>query len=336
VLALGGLLAGQPRRGPWWGGWIAALLALFALGSGLLAAATVLGIGTFVVVTDLLWRRSPRTETKGAARPGFGRTALQLLAVLALLVLGWSLRAVVPQHEALRAHSPAQFGAVFFRCLSWPWVDSGWLWLGLQAPWLWLVARRCLRRLPPDPREQFILGLGLLAVLHAAAVAYTRGAGLPEARPLSRYQDALLFGVAANLLVLLNFAEPNRAGRIAALGWTGVLLAGLLTLTTADFSLSLPFKRAQGAAGLAQVRAYLATHDPAVFTPEGKFFPLHPDPAVVRHVLDDPQLRPVLPREFSNSSLRPPWLIEFSPWLTMASAGGLLLMAIKSPRPAKA
>jgi hypothetical protein len=258
-----------------------------------------------------------------------------LLPIFILVALGWSLRVEVPQHEPLRAHSLAQFSAVFLRCLSWPWVDSGCLWPILQAPLVWLVAEVFRRRTPPAPVERFLLGLGLLAVLHAAAVAYTRGAGLFESRPLSRYQDPLLLGVAANFFILLRFSAHSRPGRIATLLWSGTLLAGLLTLTTTNLSLHLPFKRHQDAISLTQGRAYLATNDPMVFTQEPAQATLHPNIAVVQRVLDDPQLRRVLPREFSDEKARPPWVIEYSPWLTLLSTSGLIFMAIKCSRPVK-
>ena len=306
VLALAGLLLGSPLKRNWWLGWLAGLLTLFALGSGLLAAVTVLLLNGLVMLLTLLAHRpSDSKETTNDRFPS-GQVICAALAVLALVGLGWALSVEVPRHAPLRAHSLTQFSAVFFRCLSWPWVDSAWLWLILQAPLGCFIAQLLHRRTAPHAIGKFALGLGLLAVLHAAAVAYSRGAGLVDARPLSRYHDPLLFGVVANGFVLLKFAGQGRTGRIAALLWTGVCLAGLLTLTTTNLSLHLPFKRGQNTASLTQIRAYLATHDPAALN-EGAFPTLlHPDTAVVRRVLDDPQLQQKLPREFSDLYAPPP------------------------------
>lgn len=325
VLAFGGLLLAPPFKPRWWLGWLAAALALFTVGSGMLAALAALLLGFVAFFANYFSdRKSLRVSTH-----------YSLLALLIIVVLGWSLRVAVPQHEPLRAHSLVQFSAVFFRCLSWPWVDSGWFWLVLQAPLGWLAVNLFRRRMRPDAMENFILGLGLLAALHAAAVAYTRGAGLLEARPLSRYQDPLLLGMVANLFVLLRFAGSSRPGRIAALLWSGTLLAGLLTLTTTNLSLHLPFKRYQDTASLAQVRAYLTTHDAAVFSQEQQRATLHPNVAVVQRVLDDPQLRQVLPREFFDANTRPPWLVEYSPWLLLLCATGLIFVVCRCARPAK-
>ncbi len=300
VLALGGLLFPQPLQPCWWLGFGAALLALFSLGSGVLAATTALVLNTLGAFTGYLTDRRSITAT----------SVLSLFALMILVALGWSLRIEVPLHEPLHAHSVGQFGSVFFRCLSWPWVDSGWIWLFLQAPLVWLVAELFRRRTIPTPVERLLLGLGLLTMLHAAAVAYSRGAGLLESRPLSRYQDPLLIGATTNLCILLVYAAANRQGRIATLLWTGLMLTGLLTLTTTNLSFHLPFKRAHDQASLAQIRTYLADHDASVFPSAQKITMLHPNTTVVQSVLDDPQLGRVLPREFSDATVRPPWLIE--------------------------
>ncbi len=335
VLALAGLLLGQPFKRNWWLGWTAALLALFTVGSGLLAAATALLISAHVLITTLIAQRSSHSPKREQERRTITPITFTLFAIFALVVAGWALRVEAPHHATLRAHSVTQFSAVFFRCLSWPWVDSDWLWLVLQAPLLWFTAKIIWRRSPPQTVEKFILGLGLLAMLHAAAVAYSRGAGLLDARPLSRYQDPLLLGVAANFFLLLKFAAQHRTGRIAALCWTGIFLAGLLTLTTTNLSLHLPYKRMQDAASFTQIRAYLTTHDPAVFHQQQVLPFVHPNTTVVQRILDDPQLQPRLPREFSDAAIRPPWLIEFSPWFTLLSGIGLLLTAINYSRTAK-
>lgn len=329
LLALGGLLLWAPLQRGWWLGWFSALLALFTVGSGVLAAVSALGIEALVLLTVFIGQRTSAMPEINIEKNAFARTTARLVAILVLVALGWALRVEVPQHASLQAHSLAQFSAVFLRCLSWPWVDSTWLWLGLQAPLLWFFVRLLLCRTSPSGVERLILGLGLLAILHAAAVAYSRGAGLFEFRPLSRYQDSLLFSTAANFFVLIIFAAKNRVGRIATLLWAGLLFAGLLTLTTTNLSLHLPFKRAQDNASLEQVRAYLPNHDATVFTADHHLLAAHPDSTVVRCVLDDPQLRAVLPRELFDTTAQPPWLIKFSPWLVLLSAFSLLWIILR-------
>ena len=145
----------------------------------------------------------------------------------------------------------------------------------------------------------------------------------------------MLLSTTANLFILLKLAVNHRTGRIVALIWSGLLLSGLLTLTTFDLTTHLVIKRAQQASGLEQVRTYLTTHDAQALRPEIEVFRLYPDLAVVQRVLDDPILLEKLPREFFDTKVRPPWLIEYSPWLTLLSAGWLIFIAIKCGRPVK-
>ena len=76
------------------------------------------------------------------------------------------------------------------------------------------------------------------------------------------------------------------------------MAAGLLALSTTNFSLNLPFKRLQNTTSLTAIRAYLVHGDPAVLVIEPALLAPHPDPAVIRAVLDDPRLRAILPTEF--------------------------------------
>lgn len=319
VVAFAALFGGPALSLGWWLGWMAALLALLTNASGLFTAAVAL----FLSAVGLF--RSADHGRKTSPAPA----VISLLALGFIVALGVVLRVEVPDHGRLHAHSVARFSAVFFRCLSWPWVDSAWWWLVMQAPLVWTWIGVIRRRAAPRETELFAVALGSLAVLHAAAIAYTRGSGLFEGRPLSRYHDPLLLGAGANLFLLLRFAGQGRPGRIATLFWSGAALAGILTLTTTNLSLDLPFKRYQDQKGLTQIRAYLTTHDANVFTADQPRALLHPDPTVVQRSLDDPLLRPVLPEEFFDASVHPPWAVRSSPWLALLSGVGLVLVAIR-------
>ena len=285
ILAIAGLTTDPPFGRAWWFGGGAALLALFTQGSGLFAAAVPLAF----LATDAL-----REKTHDARR----RLILAAAVPAGLVCLGLALRVEQPAHASLFARDFAQFWAVFTRCLGWPWVDSPFAWLILQSPLVLLLLIRRRARRPFSVGDRLALALGLLTLLHAAAVAYTRAGGLAEARPLSRYQDPLLPGVAAQLYALLALAAPIAPRfRIFALGWTAVGAAGLLTLTTANLALNLPFKRLQQKVSLAAVRSYLATGNAAMLDFAITELAPHPDPAVLRSALDDPRLRPCLPPE---------------------------------------
>lgn len=301
VLSLAALAADETFSPRWWLAWLGLLLSFFANGAGLLAVVAALP----VIALSPGFRDAP-------ARP----ILLSLLVASALLAIGWLLQVDAPHHAYLRAKDWSGFIPVALHSLSWPWVDSLFAWLPLQAPAIGLVIVLLRHRRRPDATERFLLGLVFWAALHAAAIAWTRGAGLPDGRPLSRYQDPFLFGASANLLILLRHVVRYPRARIAALLWGGCLLAGLLAHSTQVLSLNLPFKRRQDADGLGQIRAYLATNDPRVLAPPAGPPSLHPNPAMVQRVLDDPVLRPILPVEFSDPTARPPAVIAYGAWLT--------------------
>jgi hypothetical protein len=289
LAALAGLLCSPVLAPRWWLGLLAATLALFTQGSGVFAVA----IAFLVTAT---FTRSP------GLRPARRADWIAMALLAAVLALGVMLRVHQPSHDPLAAQNPAQFLAVFTRCLGWPWVNSPLAWLILQAPLVALAVHHLRQRSRPSSIDRLAFALGLLVILHAGAVAYSRAAGLPESRPLSRYQDPLLLGVAAQLYALLRLvALSPRIARPTALAWTGLLAIGLLTLTTTNLSLNLPYKLRQSRVSLAAVRAYLATRDPAALVIEPALLAPHPDPVFLRNLLDDQRLQALFPREFFSA-----------------------------------
>lgn len=317
LLALGALagLTGAGSGG-WrgWIGWLCALLALGATGAGPLVTLAALPFVVLAVV-----------ERRAAW--------WQLVILAVVLSAGAALQVTVSAHAPLRAASAQQFCSVLLHALAWPWVDTPVLALVVQAPGLWLLGQLVRTRRFPNAGERLLLALLLWSWLHAAAIAWSRGAGLPDGRPLSRYQDPLVVGAVAQCVILLRLVAATPRARIPALLWGGCLLAGLLLLTTHVLSVNLPPKRRQDRDALAAVRAYLTTGDAAAFTATPAVASaLHPDPAVVRRVLDDPVLRPRLPREFTADQ-PPPWLVRHGAWL-LALAAAVLPVAARLRRPA--
>jgi hypothetical protein len=282
VGALAGLVGPATGGRYWWAGWCCALLALGANGAGplVVVAALPFALLAFVERRAVWW---------------------QLVALGVVLAAGMALHVTVPAHAPLRAANVPQFCSVLLHALAWPWVETPALALVVQAPGLWLLGQLVRARRRPDAGERLLLALLLWSWLQAAAIAWSRGAGLPDGRPLSRYQDPLVVGAAVQLVILLRLVAAAPRARIPGLLWGGCLLAGLLLLTTHVLSVNLPHKRRQDREALAAVRAYLTTGDAAAFAASPAVASaLHPDPDVVRRVLDDPGLRPHLPREFTT------------------------------------
>jgi len=305
IIAISGMLGGIALTPRWWIGWSAALLALFSDGSGGFAAIAILAIG----LLDLF------------AAPGARHTRGFALGLIAgIVVVGVVLRVDVADHAPLKARNFAQFYVVFARSLGWPLIDSTWSWFVVQAPVLWLAFDVARRRVRPDRIERCALALAIVVVLHAAAIAYGRGAGMIQVRLLSRYQDPFLLGAAANLFILLRYGAAHRMGRIAALGWTGIMLVGLMSITIDDFSLRLPDKLLENQANLAMVREYLDRPDPTIFGRDPFLRGPHPTASSITRVLDHPQLRRILPGELLGEPVKQPWFVQHARLIAVGSA----------------
>jgi len=238
--------------GRWWAGATAAALALFSMGSGLLAAAAA---GMLVAVR---WAR----------REAPARDAVATLAVIAVVVgAGFLLRVEVPWHQEMKVPTAADFLASIAHSLQWPWREQDWAAVALWLPWA-LVALGRLR--PPTPGKTagprdnhalLVAGLGGWVLLQVAATAYARGAG--GGYPASRYMDTLALGVVANALALLHLHAGARPHLVRGLGllWLGLLAAGLPPLVRDTFGSDLRdastyYRKAEG-----YLRRYLATGD---------------------------------------------------------------------------
>lgn len=180
-------LAGRPDPSP---SRIAALAAvclatLFTVGSGLLtslAAAWTLALRAWLEGGD--WRRPVAAASLVLAVAGFGAATL----------------VDVPGHAVLRAQDLPAFIRALEVVLSWPfapaWGTASLLW----APWLALVGSVLIfrRRVPPPWRwsDTVVAGLGAWVLLQAAAVAYSRGAGMEQLG--SRYGELVALGLVVN------------------------------------------------------------------------------------------------------------------------------------------
>jgi len=311
IMAFAGLCLAPALSRKWWLGLGFAVLALFTNGGGILALAAVVPIGFFFTPRD-----KHRWVSCGL--------------LLGVLALASRMNHEVAQHIPLRAHSVSQFFAVFTRCLAWPWVDFGALAVIMQLPLAALLFRQWRRGEPLDPAERFALALGFLGLLQAAAIAYSRGGGLLEARPLSRYQDPLLLGTAAQLFAAVRlWSSPSRLMRVSLLIGGGIAVAGLIALTETNLTLHLPYKRAQDRASLAVLRSY-ATGDKPAFVRDKNEFGRHPNPLAIQGAFDDPALRAILPADLLVSPDSPPpippWVVRQGPALTAGSAILLLFL----------
>jgi hypothetical protein len=272
--------AGSAR---WWVGVGAAGLALFSMGSGLLAAGAA---GALAVVR---WAR----------REVPPRDALATLAAATIVMAaGWLLRVQVPWHDGMQVRTAADFLSSLVHSLQWPWREQAWAAALLWLPWTVVALGRLRPRAPaevPTARDEHALlvtGLGGWVLLQVAATAYARGAG--GGYPASRYMDTLAVGVVANALALLHLLGGARPRLIRGLGvlWLAGLAAGLPPLVRDTFGSDLQDARTYYRKAEGYVRRYLATGDAGHLIP-----PDIPYPSVEGLVdrLTIPRLRELLP-----------------------------------------
>lgn len=255
----------------WLIGQLCAALTLFTLASGLLSSAALL---CALAVEFLRTRRLTAQQLASA------------VLALAFLVLGWSLRTVVPGHAPLHAQSIGEFLLALLQLFTWPTP----LWLPLVlAPTLLFVLRLFRdRNQPPD-----LLLVALLAwtALQLAALAYARGT---QSVTSSRYFDLLVVHVAL-AFVFLATLPPVRFRRAILATWFIVTAIALVHLAHGQWHGIILPRAAQFATQEENLRRYLATNDPQHLA--GKPFPdiPYPDSNVLVQRLSSPAVRNLLP-----------------------------------------
>ena len=103
------------------------------------------------------------------------------------------------------------------------------------------------------------------------------------------------------------------------------MLVGLMSITVDNFSLRLPFRLLENQANLAMVREYSDRNDPAIFGRDPFFKGPHPRASSIIRVLDDPQLRRILPGELLGEPVVHPWFMEHA--RPVAGCSAILFLA---------
>ena len=279
----------------WLIGLAGAVLACLSMGSGFLAAAAVLG---------LLALRAARQH----AWPGW-RDGITAVLCVAIVIVGWMTRTVVPSHAFLQADSWAAFLRAFCRLLAWPFYDQPAAVSLMAAPLLVLTAvylHRVFvqREQTGNRRVELLLGVGTWCVLQVAALAYSRdGHGAP---PACRYMDLLaIFPLTNFLAAAWLVVDSTDAGRRRIIGtvavaacWMGLLVSGLWRETAKDFRVWLPGYLAAQRQSESNTRGYLRTGNFArylVGKPPEEI--AYPQSERLQALLDDPTIRAFLPAD---------------------------------------
>jgi hypothetical protein len=292
-----------PGSAGWCCGATAAVLSLFTLASGFLAAAAVFGL-----VVLRVWRR-----------PQCWKQHMPTLAICVSVILaGLLLKADVRHHHVFLAHSVGDFLAALGANLAWPWIVVppfallNLLPLGVLA-WRYLWTSREDR-----PAQDLTLAIGLWTLLQAAAIAYARGAdGKP---PGWRYMDSTSFILIADCfsiaLLLNDYPRPAGQSRLARSArhillsgfilWGLASAAGLALLNLRAWQIDIPESQFYHRAQLQTARAFMATDDISILdrTPKPEIAlyegdPLAPQPLhqgqKLADMLHNPVVRSILP-----------------------------------------
>ena len=287
AVAILGLGFGKPCGKFWFAGLLAAGCAIFAMASGFLAAAAVIGLMILRAV-----------KRRGLSR----EEILTVLTSLAVVALGLAVKVNVAQHAQLQSASASDFLATLLENLAWPFRQHAWLLLLTCAP-LALVTVKFFRGGFKDPRAaELILALGGWSFLSALVLAYGR-ARIAES---SRYSDALsllpLVNGAALFVLAKEFDFTPRWKKFAlplALLWTGVLIFGLVQSSRAVADNYLEGSRGWGLAQSENVRAFLVTGDAAILNHAPREAMPYWSNDSLMEILRQPKLVAILPTEFA-------------------------------------
>jgi hypothetical protein len=286
ILALVLVAIFPPPRVAWGLGWLCAACALFTFGSGIFVPVALMGMAV------MKW---------ASARSGWRELAANMVA--GGLVLGLGAALVSPPlagHAPLKAGTIGAFAGALGHSLSWPWVDLEWPSVFIWLPMTAMLVGAIWRRGRTTTLERVAVGLAIWVALHAAALAYGRGAG--AAQPATRYMDYLSLGLVANAMALVSIAE--RAGRVTAtrrvaeavlIGWLAVLAVGVERLVERNAG-ELSQWRQWFANHAANVRNLMVTGDYGRFMMQPPLSQLpYPDPGRLTTLLQDPYIRAILP-----------------------------------------
>jgi hypothetical protein len=329
VLGVGLTLQSTPFSAGWIVGLLCAVLAVMTVGSGGLAVIAI----ALVTGIDGLRRRIP-----------IGRLVAMLVPIGAGVAFALLLLVRLPSSAWLEAHDVREFMRAFGRSAAWPCVNQPWLGVVMWVPFAGLAWRFCRSR-DDRPWERVIMGLGLWALMHAAAIAHARGAG--GVGPATRYMDILAVGVVVNAaagLSLLDASVTLRRRLVGALvaGWSCLALVGGYQIFVPTIALEMPAFTQVSHRQIENVRRFVATDDMAALSDKSGLEIPYPDPKFLAMLLRLPHTRAILPSSVSPSPWQGPltrlservlrWGREFMLAGLMVGVGGALVSIIRRRR----
>ena len=308
------LVCSEPLSFRWFLGLMAALFAQFTAATGFLAPAAVASMLLILCMSGSL---------------GFKKSSPALFILVVFVILGLLLRGPFVE----QASHPAFFENLDFirfltgiaKAAAWPfriWPFALLVW----SPFFILIWKLLRTRPACTPFLQFLLALGIWALLQAAAIGFARGASA------SRYRDIHAVGFLVNIIMLFFLIagssrwsnEPSWYRRTVWLG--AIVLVACIAMSITHFKIAALILERYRLSRIQEVNTarYILTGDPSILLDKPDMHIPYPSADGLIHALSSPSLRDVLP-----ASIRKPLVLDpiesagFAPSAIPPSLNGL-------------
>ncbi len=280
IVGLGFARVGSRR---WWLGFVAVVLGLLTMASGLVAP---MAAGGLILLRAIKNRRMEKMDSVTLG-------LCVILTVLGLLMVGMS-----QYNRPLQAHSLQEFTAALTHNLNWPFLNIPGMVFVIALPLVLLLVLYLRPDFHMTRAAELILALALWSVLQSTMIAYGR-ANYVQFVAGSRYMDVLNIFVVASLfasVLLGQFWEREHIkqwdGILMPLVFWGVILFGLCRISLVIVDDVLVVTREWNLIAEERTEAFLKTGDERELFKEPT---VRPDPKVTLTVLSDPKLQTILP-----------------------------------------
>jgi hypothetical protein len=299
VLAIVLLLCSRPFSIPWFLGLAATLLGQFSLATGCLAL--------FAVASMLLLNCISGTQK-------FRESSAALVVLIVVAILEYQL-VPVSQKAVFERIDPIGSFRVFATMAAWP--LSSWTLAAIVWSPFFILIRKQFRVKGTSQLTQFLLALGIWALLHAAAIAWSRGALSP------RYKDIMIVGVLVNLIITFYLFDAHWPLLSRSSSYRGAIWLGAAMLISCTGMSVMHFNTSDiWTAGFRDIQEvntarYLLTGDPSSLVDQPRFHIPAPFADSLITVLASPTLRKVLPVSIrAPLAIKPAESFGFSPGAT--------------------
>ncbi|HEV2693033.1 MAG TPA: hypothetical protein VG347_09090, partial [Verrucomicrobiae bacterium] len=294
LAAIAGLGFGRPGGGLWLGGLVAAVLAIFTMASGFLAAAALVGL---VILRLLKEHRLTRGQM------------FTLLVGGVVVALGLALKVNVAQHQALQAQSFSDFVMALLDGMAFPFTHQPAMALIILLPLLVLVVKYFQPGYHNARAAEFVLTFGLWGILQAATLAYGRAVLADSSRYLDPLCTLPMAGAGALFVLAMDFSFfklPKKIALVNAVLWVLLIWGGLCRSSYGVAEKYLTWSRTWGVVQTENVRAFAATGDPGWLKNELQFAIPYWSSGWLTDLLGQPRIRAIMPADARTALMLEP------------------------------